>query len=238
MADFEITLFSALIHYFSMTFFLRTAPRCLFRKFRCQYLAVSAPVYNGSHGSYCGGHFPRIYKERDDACATCSPRNLGSLMNHPFGSDLPVPPPPPSLGLSVAGDLRTAGAGAPVQSGAPRRCTVTAIGGSLRQSLSCPRPVWPAGCTAPGSPAALFPPQPRLAVMAMATRKPTTYHSHATALGLDDLVTALQQGRLGTMSRSSILAYAGRGGPQTDIASVSIGSTATTRFWKAKAQAI
>jgi len=49
-----------------------------------------------------------------------------------------------------------------------------------------------------------FPPAARLEVMAMATRKPTTYHCHATRWSLDDLVTALQQGRLGTMSRSSI----------------------------------
>ena len=38
----------------------------------------------------------------------------------------------------------------------------------------------------------------------MATRKPTTYHCHATRWSLDDLVTGLQQGCLGTMSRSSI----------------------------------
>ena len=38
----------------------------------------------------------------------------------------------------------------------------------------------------------------------MATRKPTTYHCHATRWSLDDLVTALQQGRLGTMSRSRL----------------------------------
>src|SRR3989441_6555172 len=49
-----------------------------------------------------------------------------------------------------------------------------------------------------------FPPSARLEVMAMATRKPTTYHCHATRWSLDDLVAALQQGRLGTMSRSSI----------------------------------
>jgi hypothetical protein len=49
-----------------------------------------------------------------------------------------------------------------------------------------------------------FPPAARLEVMAMATRKPTTYHCHATRWSLDDLVAALQQGRLGTMSRSSI----------------------------------
>jgi DDE superfamily endonuclease len=49
-----------------------------------------------------------------------------------------------------------------------------------------------------------FPPSAQLEVMAMATRKPTTYHCPATRWSLDDLVTALQQGRLGTMSRSSI----------------------------------
>jgi DDE superfamily endonuclease len=49
-----------------------------------------------------------------------------------------------------------------------------------------------------------FPPAARLEVMAMATRKPTTYHCPATRWSLDDLVTALQQGRLRTMSRSSI----------------------------------
>jgi transposase len=41
-------------------------------------------------------------------------------------------------------------------------------------------------------------------VMAMATRKPTTYHCPATRWSLDDLVAALQQRRLWTMSRSSI----------------------------------
>ena len=38
----------------------------------------------------------------------------------------------------------------------------------------------------------------------MATRKPTTYHCPATRWSLDDLVAALQQRRLWTMSRSSI----------------------------------
>ena len=38
----------------------------------------------------------------------------------------------------------------------------------------------------------------------MATRKPTTYHCPATPWSLDDLVTALHQRRLWTMSRSSI----------------------------------
>jgi DDE superfamily endonuclease len=49
-----------------------------------------------------------------------------------------------------------------------------------------------------------FPPSERLDVRAMATRKPTTYHCPATRWSLDDLVTALQQRRLWTMSRSSI----------------------------------
>jgi DDE superfamily endonuclease len=40
--------------------------------------------------------------------------------------------------------------------------------------------------------------------MAMATRKPTTYHCAATRWSLDDLVSALKQGHLGTLSRSSI----------------------------------
>ena len=49
-----------------------------------------------------------------------------------------------------------------------------------------------------------FPPSQRLDVMSMATRKPATYYCPATRWGLDDLVAALQQGRTGTMSRSSI----------------------------------
>src|SRR3989454_12065260 len=49
-----------------------------------------------------------------------------------------------------------------------------------------------------------FPPSARLEVMAIATRKPTTYHCPATRWSLDDLVTALQQRRIETMSRSSI----------------------------------
>jgi hypothetical protein len=49
-----------------------------------------------------------------------------------------------------------------------------------------------------------FPPSARLEVMAMATRKPTTAHCPATRWSLDDLVTALKQGGLGPMSRSSI----------------------------------
>jgi hypothetical protein len=49
-----------------------------------------------------------------------------------------------------------------------------------------------------------FPPSARLDVMAMATRKPARYHCAATRWSLDDLVTALAQGRTWTMSRSSI----------------------------------
>jgi hypothetical protein len=49
-----------------------------------------------------------------------------------------------------------------------------------------------------------FPPAERLDVMAMATRKPRTYHCPATRWSLDDLVAALQQRRLWTMSRASI----------------------------------
>jgi transposase len=49
-----------------------------------------------------------------------------------------------------------------------------------------------------------FPPSARLDVLSMATRKPTTYHGPATHWSLDDLVAALHQRRLWTMSRSSI----------------------------------
>jgi transposase len=49
-----------------------------------------------------------------------------------------------------------------------------------------------------------FPPSARLEVMAMATRKPATYHCATTRWSLDDLGAALVQGRLETMSRSSI----------------------------------
>jgi transposase len=49
-----------------------------------------------------------------------------------------------------------------------------------------------------------FSPSPRLEVMAMATRKPATYHCPATRWSLDDLVAALAQRRTWTMSRSSI----------------------------------
>lgn len=49
-----------------------------------------------------------------------------------------------------------------------------------------------------------FPPSERLDVMSMATRKPTTYHCPATRWSLDDLVAALQQRRIWTMSRSSL----------------------------------
>jgi hypothetical protein len=49
-----------------------------------------------------------------------------------------------------------------------------------------------------------FPPAERLEVMAMATHKPRTYHCPATRWSLDDLVAALHQRRLWTMSRASI----------------------------------
>jgi hypothetical protein len=49
-----------------------------------------------------------------------------------------------------------------------------------------------------------FPPAARLEGMTMATRQPATYHCAATRWGLDDLVTALVQGRIWTMSRSSL----------------------------------
>jgi hypothetical protein len=49
-----------------------------------------------------------------------------------------------------------------------------------------------------------FPPSARLDVLSMATRKPARYHCPATRWSLDDLVAALAQERLGTMSRSSI----------------------------------
>jgi DDE superfamily endonuclease len=49
-----------------------------------------------------------------------------------------------------------------------------------------------------------FPPSQRLDVMAMATRKPATYHCPATRWSLDDLVAALWQRHTWTMSRSSI----------------------------------
>jgi hypothetical protein len=49
-----------------------------------------------------------------------------------------------------------------------------------------------------------FPPSQRLDVMSMATRKPATFYCPATRWGLDDLVSALQQGRDWTISRSSI----------------------------------
>ena len=49
-----------------------------------------------------------------------------------------------------------------------------------------------------------FPPFARLEVMAMATRKPATYHCAATRWSLDDLVAALEQHRPWGMSRSSI----------------------------------
>src|SRR5437016_12910279 len=49
-----------------------------------------------------------------------------------------------------------------------------------------------------------FPPSQRLDVMAMATRKPATYHCPATRWSLDDLVAALLQRRPWPMSRSSV----------------------------------
>src|SRR5439155_6993586 len=49
-----------------------------------------------------------------------------------------------------------------------------------------------------------FPPSARLDVMAMATRKPATYHGAATRWSLDDLVAALEQHRPWGMSRSSL----------------------------------
>ena len=49
-----------------------------------------------------------------------------------------------------------------------------------------------------------FPPSERVEVLAMATRKPATYHCPATRWSLDDLVAALPQHRLQSMSRSSI----------------------------------
>jgi DDE superfamily endonuclease len=49
-----------------------------------------------------------------------------------------------------------------------------------------------------------FPPAERVDVLAMATRKPATYHCPATRWSLDDLVAALAQHRLRPLSRSSI----------------------------------
>jgi hypothetical protein len=49
-----------------------------------------------------------------------------------------------------------------------------------------------------------FPPSERIEVLAMATRKPATYHCPATRWSLDDLVAALPQHRLQPMSRSSL----------------------------------
>jgi hypothetical protein len=49
-----------------------------------------------------------------------------------------------------------------------------------------------------------FPPSERVEVLAMATRKPATYHCPATRWSLDDLVAALSQHRLPPLSRSSI----------------------------------
>ena len=86
----------------------------------------------------------------------------------------------------------------------PRSCSVTAIplaGGEVviwsKASVACRMRRAPVGRGA-------FPPSARLEVMAMATRKPATYHCAATRWSLDDLVAALAQGRPWTMSRSSI----------------------------------
>ena len=49
-----------------------------------------------------------------------------------------------------------------------------------------------------------FPPSERVEILAMATRKPATYHCPATRWSLDDLVAALSQHRLPPTSRSSI----------------------------------
>ena len=49
-----------------------------------------------------------------------------------------------------------------------------------------------------------FPPSERVDVLAMATRKPATYHGPATRWSLDDVVAALSQHRLQPLSRSSI----------------------------------
>jgi hypothetical protein len=49
-----------------------------------------------------------------------------------------------------------------------------------------------------------FPPSERVDVLAMATRKPATYHCPATRWSLDDLGAALSQHRLQPLSRSSI----------------------------------
>jgi hypothetical protein len=49
-----------------------------------------------------------------------------------------------------------------------------------------------------------FPPAERVEVLAMATKKPATYYCPATRWSLDDLVAALPQQRLQSISRSSI----------------------------------
>jgi hypothetical protein len=49
-----------------------------------------------------------------------------------------------------------------------------------------------------------FPPSARIEVLAMAPKKPATYHCPATRWSLDDLVAALWQHRLQRLSRSSI----------------------------------
>jgi transposase len=69
--------------------------------------------------------------------------------------------------------------------------------------------LWRPGSTAYRMPHArgarrVFPPSERVEVLAMATRKPATYHCPATRWSLDDLVAALPQHRLQPLSRSSI----------------------------------
>ncbi len=49
-----------------------------------------------------------------------------------------------------------------------------------------------------------FPPSERVEVLAMATKQPATYYCPATRWSLDDLVAALPQHRLQSISRSSI----------------------------------
>src|SRR5712692_1728513 len=66
-----------------------------------------------------------------------------------------------------------------------------------RASVACKMRCAPVGRGA-------FPPAVHLDVMSMATRKPARYHCAATRWSLDDLVAALVQGRIWTMSRSSI----------------------------------
>lgn len=49
-----------------------------------------------------------------------------------------------------------------------------------------------------------FPPSERVEVLAMAPKKPATYHGPATRWSLDDLVAALWQQRLQRLSRASL----------------------------------